>query len=85
MSHMRYRFDEVVLDTDRRELRVAGRVVEVQRQVFDVLVYLVENRDRVVRKEELLDTVWGSQFVTESAHHPDQGGPPGGGRRRARA
>jgi len=67
VSHMRYRFDEVVLDTDRRELRVAGRVVEVQGQVFDVLVHLVENRDRVVRKEELLDTVWGSQFVTESA------------------
>lgn len=64
---MRYRFDEVVLDTDCRELRVAGRAVEMQPQVFDVLVHLIENRERVVGKEELLDTVWGSLFVTESA------------------
>src|SRR5688572_13596470 len=67
MARMRYRFGEVVLDTDRRELHAADRVVELQPQVFDVLVHLVENRDRVVRKEELLDAVWGSQFVTESA------------------
>jgi pimeloyl-ACP methyl ester carboxylesterase/DNA-binding winged helix-turn-helix (wHTH) protein len=64
---MRYRFGEVVLDTDRRELHAADRVVELQPQVFDVLVHLVEHRERVVRKEELLDAVWGSQFVTESA------------------
>ncbi|MGZ4674875.1 MAG: winged helix-turn-helix domain-containing protein, partial [Ilumatobacteraceae bacterium] len=36
-------------------------------QVFDVLAHLVEHRDRVVPKTELLDTVWGHQFVTESA------------------
>jgi pimeloyl-ACP methyl ester carboxylesterase/DNA-binding winged helix-turn-helix (wHTH) protein len=67
MTRMRYRFDELVLDTDRRELHAADRVAELQPQVFDVLVHLVENRDRVVHKEELLDVVWGSQFVTESA------------------
>jgi len=64
---MRYRFDELVLDTDRRDLHAADRLVELQPQVFDVLVHLVENRDRVVRKSELLDAVWGSQFVSESA------------------
>ncbi len=35
--------------------------------MFDVLRYLVEHRDRVVAKEELLDNVWGDRFVSESA------------------
>lgn len=64
---MRYEFEGRVLDTDRRELLVDGAVVDLQPQVFDVLAYLVEHRHRVVRKEEVLDAVWGTQFVTESA------------------
>jgi pimeloyl-ACP methyl ester carboxylesterase/DNA-binding winged helix-turn-helix (wHTH) protein len=64
---MRYVFGTCVLDTDRRELHVGAALVDVQPQVFDVLAHLLEHRDRVVRKEELLDAVWGTQFVTESA------------------
>jgi pimeloyl-ACP methyl ester carboxylesterase/DNA-binding winged helix-turn-helix (wHTH) protein len=64
---MRYRFEHLELDTATRELRAADRVVDVQPQVFDVLAHLVEHRDRLVRKDELLDAVWGTQFVTESA------------------
>jgi pimeloyl-ACP methyl ester carboxylesterase len=64
---MRYGFGGVELDTDTYELRSGGRIVDVERQVFDVLAFLAANRGRVVTKEELLDAVWGHRFVTESA------------------
>ena len=65
---MIYRFgDDCELDTDRYEIRAGGEVVHVEPQVFDVLAYLVTNRDHVVSKEELLDSVWGDRFVSESA------------------
>jgi DNA-binding winged helix-turn-helix (wHTH) protein len=48
-------------------VRRAGHPVPVEPQVFDVLCYLVEHRERVVTKEELLDNVWGDRFVSESA------------------
>ncbi|MFC0526633.1 ATP-binding protein [Phytohabitans kaempferiae] len=62
-----YRFGSFGLDTRARELRAHGTVVHLEPQVFDVLAHLIANRDRLVPKEELLDTVWGSRFVTESA------------------
>ncbi len=55
------------LDTDAAEIRESGAVVPVEPQVFDVLAYLVEHRDRVVSREELLDNIWGSRYVSESA------------------
>src|SRR5215207_9927146 len=55
------------LDTELYELRRAGTRVHLEPQVFDVLAYLVEHRDRVVPKVELLDNVWGNRFVSESA------------------
>lgn len=60
-------FEDCELDTDRYELRRAGAPVAVEPQVFDVLAHLVANRDRVVDKHELLDAVWGTRFVGESA------------------
>ena len=62
-----YRFGNGRLDLRTRELTVDGAPVHVEPQVFDVLAYLIEHRDRLVSKTELLDAVWGSQFVTESA------------------
>jgi pimeloyl-ACP methyl ester carboxylesterase/DNA-binding winged helix-turn-helix (wHTH) protein len=64
---MRLEFGDVVLDTTRFELVHAGAPVHVEPQVFDVLAFLAEHRDRVVTKEELLDAIWGDQFVSESA------------------
>lgn len=64
---MRYRFAGAVIDTGTYELRAGDRVVDVEPQVFDVLAHLIEHRDRVVTKEELLDAVWGDRFVSESA------------------
>lgn len=64
---MRYRFGGVDLDTDSYELRSGGRLVDVEPQVFEVLAYLLAHRGRLVPKEELLDTIWGDRFVSESA------------------
>ncbi|MET0804613.1 MAG: winged helix-turn-helix domain-containing protein, partial [Acidimicrobiales bacterium] len=60
-------FGDVELDRAGHELRRAGEVVPVEPQVFDVLAYLVEHRERLVLKTELLDEVWGDRFVSESA------------------
>lgn len=64
---MRYRFRDVTLDDARYELVRGGAAVHVEPQVFEVLNYLVGNRDRVVAKTELLDAIWGDRFVSESA------------------
>jgi DNA-binding winged helix-turn-helix (wHTH) protein/tetratricopeptide (TPR) repeat protein len=64
---MIYAFEGFELDGEAYELRRQGRLVKLEPQVFDVLRYLVEHRDRVVGKEELLDEIWGTRFVTESA------------------
>ena len=60
-------FGDCELDLDRYELQRAGLLVPIEPQVFDVLVHLASHPDRVVSKEELLDTVWGDRFVSESA------------------
>jgi pimeloyl-ACP methyl ester carboxylesterase/DNA-binding winged helix-turn-helix (wHTH) protein len=62
-----YRFEDFELDPSRFVLCRGGCEVRVERQVFQVLLHLVENRSRLVTKAELLDAVWGDRFVSESA------------------
>lgn len=62
-----YRFGDCALDAQIRELRVAGALVPIQPKVFDLLLYLVEHRDRVVSKDELQDAIWTGTIVTETA------------------
>ncbi|MET0900860.1 MAG: alpha/beta fold hydrolase [Mycobacterium sp.] len=62
-----WRFADFELDTARYELRGNGSVIRIEPQVFDVLTQLVSNRERLVTKEELFDTVWGGRFVGEAA------------------
>src|ERR1700737_3116705 len=59
-------FGDYVVDVERRELRRAKTPVHVEPQVFDLLVYLVQNRDRVVSKEDLIASVWGGRIVSDS-------------------
>jgi pimeloyl-ACP methyl ester carboxylesterase len=59
-------FEDFTLDGGRRELRANGTVVPVEPQVFDLLVYLIENRDRVVSKDDLIASVWGGRIVSDS-------------------
>jgi DNA-binding winged helix-turn-helix (wHTH) protein/pimeloyl-ACP methyl ester carboxylesterase len=61
-----FSFKDFALDGERRELRARGTVVPVEPQVFDLLVYLVENRDRVVSKDDLIASVWGGRVVSDS-------------------
>lgn len=61
------RFDECELDVDRFELRRDGVPVAIEPQAMRILLELINRRDRVVAKTELLDTVWGDRFVSESA------------------
>jgi TolB-like protein/tetratricopeptide (TPR) repeat protein len=65
-AEMLYIFDSYALDTDRRELRREGELVPVEPQVFDLLVYLIHNRERVVSKDDLLAAIWGGRIVSES-------------------
>ena len=62
---MIYLFDSYALDTDRRELRCEADLVPLQPQVFDVLEYLIRNRDRVISKDDMLVGVWGGRVVSE--------------------
>ena len=64
---MQFRFGDQLIDTGRRELRRGGELVALEPQVFDILVYLVVNRDRVVSKDDLLEAAWGGRIVSESA------------------
>jgi pimeloyl-ACP methyl ester carboxylesterase/DNA-binding winged helix-turn-helix (wHTH) protein len=64
---MAYVFADCELDCERRELRRSGTAVHLEPQVFDVLVQLVRNRDRVVSKDELLQAVWNGRIVSEDA------------------
>ena len=63
---MQFSFSDHTLDTDRRELRRGGTPVAVEPQVFDLLTYLVQNRERVVSKDDLFASVWGGRIVADS-------------------
>jgi pimeloyl-ACP methyl ester carboxylesterase len=62
-----FQFQNFVLDTDRRELRAGASNVPIEPQVFDLLELLIRHRDRVVSRDELIETVWQGRFVSESA------------------
>jgi TolB-like protein/cytochrome c-type biogenesis protein CcmH/NrfG len=59
-------FSDYTLDTDRRELRCGSESIEVEPQVLDLLVYLMQNRDRVVSKDDLIASVWGGRIVSDT-------------------
>jgi TolB-like protein len=63
---VQFRFEDYALDIERRELRRGAQQIAVEPQVFDLLVYMVQNRERVVTKDDLLDAVWSGRFVSES-------------------
>ncbi|HEU5444635.1 MAG TPA: alpha/beta fold hydrolase, partial [Pseudolabrys sp.] len=63
---MLFSFDDFTLDCERRELHARGAIVPVEPQVFDLLVYLIENRDRVVSKDDLMASVWNGRVVSDS-------------------
>ena len=64
---MLYLFEDCVLDTDRRELRRGAEAVSVAPQVFDLLEYLIRNRERVVSKDDLIAAIWNGRVVSDAA------------------
>jgi adenylate cyclase len=62
-----YSFENYTLDTGRRELRRDSGLIPVEPQVFDILEYLLRNRDRVVSRDDLIASVWNGRVVSESA------------------
>jgi TolB-like protein len=66
-SELRYVFDACVLDADRRELRRDNELVPIEPQVFDLLEFLIRNRERVVSRDDLFAAIWAGRVVSESA------------------
>jgi TolB-like protein len=66
-AKLRYLFEHCSLDTDRRELRCGADLVPIEPQVFDLLEYLVRNRERVVSRDDLLAKIWHGRMVSDSA------------------
>jgi TolB-like protein/Tfp pilus assembly protein PilF len=64
---VRYEFRGHSLDVDRRELRRAGEHIAIEPQVFDLIVYLLRNRERVVTRDDLIAQIWGGRIVSDSA------------------
>ena len=64
---MRYLFENYALDTELRELRRGPKLVSITPQAFDLLEYLIRNRDRVVSKDDLIGTIWGGRVISDSA------------------
>lgn len=64
---MIYQFDQFELDHDKAELRSGGVAIHLEPQVYALLALLIQNRDRLVSKDEIIDKVWGGRFISESA------------------
>ena len=64
---MIYRVEKIMVDTNQYRLFRDDEQVDVEPQVFDMLVFLIENRDRVVSRSELLDTLWKGRVVSDAA------------------
>ena len=64
---MRYQFEDFVLDTDQRELHRGSQPVPIAPQVFDLLAYLIDNRQRVVSKDYLIEAIWQGRAVSDAA------------------
>jgi TolB-like protein len=64
---LRYFFEHYAFDTDRRELRRGPDVVSTTPQVFDLLDYLIRNRERVVSKDDLIKAIWNGRSVSDAA------------------
>src|SRR5260370_7310652 len=63
---LRFLFEIYCLDADRRELACGWELIAIGTKVFDLLLYLVQNRDQVVTRDDLLQAVWRGRIVSES-------------------
>jgi TolB-like protein/DNA-binding winged helix-turn-helix (wHTH) protein len=64
---VQYRFADYEIDLSQQELRRLGEAVHIEPQVFDLIVHLVRNHDRIVSKDELIETIWNGRIISEAA------------------
>jgi TolB-like protein len=64
---LRYLFEDYAFDTDRRELQRGADAVTIAPQVFDLLYYLIRNRERVVTKDDLINVIWNGRIISDGA------------------
>jgi TolB-like protein len=64
---MIYEFDAFEIDTDKVELRGHGRVLPIEPRPYALLLLLVENRERLVTKDEIIEKIWDGRFISEAA------------------
>jgi TolB-like protein len=64
---LRYLFDNYAFDTDRRELHRGADIITIAPQVFDLLEYLIRNRESVVSKDDLINAIWSGRSVSDAA------------------
>jgi DNA-binding winged helix-turn-helix (wHTH) protein len=62
-----YLFEDFALDTNRRELRRGPTAVRIAPLAFDLLEFLIRNRDRVLTRDDLIASIWNGRIVSESA------------------
>ena len=66
-QHPVYRFDDFEVDPDTWRLSRGGQEIHLEPVVLNLLIYLISHRDRLVTRQELMDTVWGDTVISESA------------------
>jgi TolB-like protein/tetratricopeptide (TPR) repeat protein len=66
-QHFVYRFDDFVVDPETWQLSRGGQEIHLEPVVLNLLIYLISHRDRLVTRDELMDTVWGDTVISESA------------------
>lgn len=64
---LKYQFSEFEIDLSQQELRRLGEAVHIEPQVFDLIVHLVRNRERIVSKDELIETIWNGRIISEAS------------------
>lgn len=64
---MNFQFENICIDTDNFKLEINGKPSSTEPQVFDLIVYLINNRQRLVSRKELLDTLWAGREVSDTS------------------
>jgi DNA-binding winged helix-turn-helix (wHTH) protein/tetratricopeptide (TPR) repeat protein len=63
---MKYQFSNILINTINHELTVDGKVIDIEPQTFDLLLYLIENQGKTVTRDQLIETVWKGRIVSDT-------------------
>ncbi len=66
MNFLVYQFDNYILDTGKRKLFYGGEIVDLSTRAYQILLYLIKNKGKIVEKDKLINNVWNDSFVEEN-------------------